>query len=285
MPDMRKHTAVIVLALATILVLAAVGRVGASPPTQGSCPGNLLANPSFEGGSRKTEGEGTSLSSAVADGWFPWFVRGNASANREPEFKVEQVAIGGDPYRIRSGGQSQKWFTTWATHTAGIYQKVAVPRGATVQLTIYAMAYSGEADGWNPEHNTFFSDPEKPGNYSLSVGIDPTGAAPPAVGAPPPDSVVWSPDTMTPDQWVPISVTAAAQGGAVTVYARGAPAWGVKHNDSFWDDACLVVVGRAAGSGAGSSSSAGGASARKASSAPRFNPMSLAVRGNHPIPR
>ena len=44
------------------------------------CSGNLLQNPGFEGRSHKTESIGTSLSSAVGDGWVPWFVRGNAIA-------------------------------------------------------------------------------------------------------------------------------------------------------------------------------------------------------------
>jgi hypothetical protein len=230
-------------AVAVALVLGHGAAVLAAPALQG-CSGNLLQNPGFDGGSHKTQSLGTSLSSAVADGWTPWFVRGNENVNREPEFKVEQVAIGGDPARVRSGGQSQKWFTTWATHTAGIYQRVNVAPGTRLQFTAYGMAYTGEADIFDGERKTFVSDRAKPGNYWMSVGIEPSGALPANMGAAPPDSVVWSERTMTMDEWVPMTVSGVARGSAVTVYLKGQPDWGVKHNDSFWEDTCLVAVGR-----------------------------------------
>jgi len=215
----------------------------AAPAGQAACAGNLLVNPEFEGGSRKTEGEGTSLSSAVGDGWVPWFVRGDARNNREPEFKVEQVRLGGDRMRVRSGTQSQKFFTTWGTHTAGMYQKVNVRPGTMLTFSIHGMAYSGEADGWNAEKGTFESDRVQPGNYRMAVGIEPSGATPSCMGCAPPASVVWSEPTLTTDVWVRQAVSVAATGGAVTVYVKGAPEWAVKHNDSFWEDACLVVGG------------------------------------------
>jgi len=211
---------------------------------QGACGNNLLANPSFEGGFRKTEAEGTSLSSAVSDGWSPWFVRGNETWNREPEFKVVIPGVNGDAYRVRSG-QSMKWFTTWGTHTAGIYQTVSVPAGSALTFSAWGMIYSGEDDGHRPDLNTYFSDPEKPGNYRIAVGIDPTGARPP-IGSHPPDSVVWSEPSMTTDQFVKLSVAARAAAGAVTVYTKGWAEYPVKHNDSFWDEACLVFGGAVA---------------------------------------
>ena len=214
----------------------------ASPSAQG-CAGNRLANPGFEGGFRKTESEGTSLSSAVSDGWFPWFVRGDATWNREPEFKVVIPGVNGDAHRVRSG-QSMKWFTTWGTHTAGMYQTVGVPAGSTVTFSAWGMLYSGEEDGHRPDLSTYLSDPIKPGNYRLAVGIDPTGAKTP-IGTHPPGTVVWSDSTMTPDQFVNLAVSTRAQAGAVTVYVKGWSEYPVKHNDSFWDDACLVVGGAA----------------------------------------
>lgn len=232
------------------LVIAVVAGLGlgtgvanAAPAVQSGCPGNMLQNADFDGPSRKTEGEGTSLSSAVSVGWHPWLIRGNESVNREPEYKVEQVAIGGDAYRTRSGGQSMKWFTTWGTHTAGIYQRVPVRPGSLVDFSIYSMIYTGESDGWNGETGTFFSDPIQSGNYRVWVGIDPTGAVPAGVGSEPPATVQWAPPSMTPDQWVRLSIQARAQGPAVTVYTKGQPEWSVKHNNSWWDDACLQVVG------------------------------------------
>lgn len=233
------------LALGAGLALAgpAAGQAEASPAVQAGCQGNLLQNADFEGGSRKTESEGTSLSSAVSSGWSPWFVRGDARNNREPEFKVEQAKIGGDRNRIRSGVQSMKFFTTWGTHTAGMYQRVPVKAGTPLTFAAHGMSYSGEADGWNAEKGTFESDRVTPGNYKMWVGIEPNGALPACMGCPPPDSVIWSEANMTNDQWVRQAVSAKATGPAVTVYMKGSPEWAVKHNDSFWEDACLSVGG------------------------------------------
>ncbi|RME49152.1 MAG: hypothetical protein D6791_01465, partial [Chloroflexi bacterium] len=201
------------------------------------CPGNLLANPDFEEGSRKTEDLGTSLSSAVGYGWFPWFIRGDQRFNREPEFKVEDATRDPLRWRVHTGYFSQKFFTTWATHTAGIYQTVAVRPNSVVNFSIWVQIYTGEADGWDGEK--FRSDPDAPGNYRASIGIDPFGNTPAGVGAPPPDTVIWSEPIMTYDDWTQLSVQAVAQTDHVTVYTRGQPEFSVKHNDSFWDTACL----------------------------------------------
>jgi hypothetical protein len=216
--------------------------VQAAPVVPAACPGNLLVNPNFDGPSRKTESEGTSLSSAVANGWFPWLIRGNARFNREPEYKIEWTAIGGDPFRTLSGGRSMKWFTTWGTHDAGIYQRVPVKPGQTVDFSTYSMAYSGEADGWDETLHTHLSDANKPGKYRMYVGIDPTGATPAGVGAEPPSTVIWSEPSLTTDTWVPLHISTKATGPAVTVYAKGQPEFAVKHNDSWWENACLRVV-------------------------------------------
>jgi len=268
---------------AAMVAMTLVGGPSARPaqaaPLGQVCAGNLLQNPDFEGGSRKTEGEGTSLSSAVSNGWSPWFVRGDATFNREPEFKVEQTRIGGDPARIRSGSQAMKWFTTWGTHTAGIYQRVAVRPGTALTFSIHGMAYTGEDDGWDPVRNTFVSDPIKPGNYLMAAGIDPTGAVPP-IGSAPPATVIWSPGTMTYDQWVQLTVSAVARAGFVTVYAKGAPEWSVKHNDSFWEDACLRVgtLGEVAASGG-----PGAVVAPPASAAVAGSPLSAAGMEAPPV--
>ncbi len=205
------------------------------PASQGgTCPGNRLVNAGFEGPSRKTEREGTSLSSAVANGWYPWFVRGDARFNREPEFKLEDTSLSLTPFRAHSGRYSQKFFTTWATHTAGFWQQVAVPRGQTVNFSIWVQLYTGQADGFNGTE--FLSDPKEPGNYRAYVGIDPFGGTD-ALSP----NVIWSEPFMTYDTWTELGISAVALNDRVTVFTKGQPEWSVKHNDSFWDDACLVV--------------------------------------------
>lgn len=208
------------------------------------CPGNQLVNPSFEEGARLTESLGTSLSSSVANGWFPWFIRGDQRFNREPEFKLEDATRDPLRYRVQNGYFSQKFFTTWATHTAGVYQRAAVPPGSTVRFSAWVQIYTGEADGWDGEKHR--SDPDEPGNYRAWVGIDPYGNTPIGVGAPPPETIMWSAPTMTYDDWTQLSVQAVAQADHVAVYTRGQPEFAVKHNDSFWDTACLTVVGATA---------------------------------------
>ncbi|MBS1251292.1 MAG: hypothetical protein MAG451_00324 [Anaerolineales bacterium] len=216
----------------------------APPPLlQDSCPGNTLTNPDFEFGARKTENLGTSLSSSVAHGWFPWFIRGDQRVNREPEFKLEDATRDPLRWRVHNGYFSQKFFTTWATHDAGIYQRVPVRTGSVVNFSIWFQTYTGEADGWDGEKH--HSDPDAPGNYRTFIGIDPYGNTPAGVGAPPPDTVIWTEPMMVYDTWTQVNVQAVAQADHVTVYTRGQPEFAVKHNDSFWDTACLVVAGPA----------------------------------------
>ena len=72
-------------------------------------------------------------------------------------------------------------------------------------------------------------------------------------GAPPSANTIWSTpvteqDTRTTDadghaidDWALLTVTTVAAGPYVTVYTRGMPEYAVKHNDSYWDEACLIV--------------------------------------------
>ena len=239
-----RHAALATMVAAGLILGGpAATTVDAAPSLQG-CAGNLLANPGFDAGSYKTEHLGTSLSSSAGEGWTPWFVNGNDETwNREPEFKLNIPGLTGDAYRVRAGN-SMKWFTTWGTHDAGVYQQVRVSPGSTLTFSAYGMIYSGEADGHRPDLDTYFSDPEKNGSYRMQVGIDPYGNVP-AMGAPPPDSVVWSGEEFTPDVFVNQAISTVSRSGTVTVFTRGKAIWPVKHNDSFWEDTCLRYGGGA----------------------------------------
>jgi LysM repeat protein len=190
---------------------------------------NLLVNPGFEEGFQV---QGASEIS-VGNGWTAWWIQGGVAQTSEgywvrPEYKGEDSAVFG-PRRVRGGRFSQKFFSSYSTHDAGLFQAVAVPSGATVRFSVWVETWSSSED-----------DPDTivaPGNYFASVGIDPTGAADPTSPA-----VVWSEPVLSQNQWIPLSVTARAQAGQVTVFLRGAPQFRVKHNDSYWDDASLVTV-------------------------------------------
>jgi len=191
-------------------------------------PVNRLANPGFEDGFYKGESVGTSLSSWIANGWTPWSL----------------------------------FFTLWATHTSGFYQRVQVAPGSKVTFSIWAQIYTGQRElrsGGN-----YISDLDKPtkpsqegkrgpGEYKVYVGIDPYGDTPAAFGAPPSANTIWSDpviDFQTReidaagtqiDAWRKLSVSAIAQSDHITVFTKGQPKNPVKHNDSFWDDAILTV--------------------------------------------
>lgn len=250
---MRKHLPLILI---IILALLLPGNVLADGP-------NLLANPGFEEGFRKTEDMGTSGSSKVANGWYPWSLLGDESYNREPEYKVlRKSEISDGFYRIYAGEQSQQYYTSYATHTSGIYQRVAVTKGQLVTFTIWVQIYTGQQDLSIEKHP--LSDLHQPkteatraaglgaGDYKAYVGIDPNGGVPAAFGSEPPKSVVWSNallDTETrkkdsgghdTDAWTQMSVSVVAQTDYVTVYTKGAPVYRTKHNDTFWDEASLT---------------------------------------------
>ena len=190
---------------------------------------NLLANAGFE--------EGFNFQGApevsVGNGWTAWWVQGAPDRAAEgylvrPEYKGEDSALFGGR-RVHSGRYAQKFFSSFSTHDAGLYQVVAVPAGATLRLSAWAQTWSSSGD-----------DPDQivgPGNYFVSVGLDPGGATDPTAA-----SVVWSAPTLAQNAWVEVSVMARAQAAQVTVFLRGAPQFRVKHNDSYWDDVRLVTV-------------------------------------------
>ena len=217
--------------LATLLLALTLSIYGGAIPmaTQAAPPrqANLLRNPSFE--------EGFSLwqnirELQVANGWTPWWADQQAGdppwKNRRPEYKQATYPFAN---RIHSGASAQQYFTFCGTHVAGIYQQVAVPRGALVRFTIYGQCWSSQGD--EPISNV------DPSPMNMQIGIDPTGGTNPWSS-----SIVWSPPMSPYDQWALLQVEARAKGSMVTVFTRSAPEFPVKHNDVYWDDASLVVV-------------------------------------------
>jgi hypothetical protein len=194
-------------------------------PARADC---VLSHAGFEGGFTSRTGDEHVI---VANGWEYWYQDGphqQDGHNWRPTYREATIwDLGGR--RVRSGRSAQKFGTQHATHNAGVYQRVAVPRGSHVTLTVWAQAWSS-SDGDT-------STVSEPGNYRLYVGIDPTGgtnwAGP---------SVRWSEPRMEYNTWVQLSISAQAEADAVTVFLRGHPEFRVRHNESFWDDACLTVV-------------------------------------------
>jgi LysM repeat protein len=220
------------LHLLPILLLSMTWALPGSAAEVRAQEGNLLRNPSFEG----TYHAWSSIPEIqVADEWTPWWVAQQESdppeINRRPEYKRADAAL--YPKRVHSGSAAQQWFTFHATHIAGMYQQVSgIQPGKRLQFSIWAQAWSTSED----DPNVSIS----PGVINLQIGIDPTGDSNPWAG-----TVVWSGAYNVYDTWIPLSVEAVAQSGTVTVFMKSAPKYPVKHNDTYWDDAVLAVVGDA----------------------------------------
>ena len=190
----------------------------------------VLQNPDFE--------EGFSVRDAVevtvAEEWEPWWVKGTEEEQalgylRRPEYKPEERTARGGEGRVHSGSLGQKQFTTFATHTAGIYQRVPVVRGSTVSFSIWVYVWSSSKDDFDRSKGA--------GDYKISAGLDPFGGTSGTAS-----EVVWSTWVQQYDGWVKVRVQAVAQADQVTVFTRGQNGWRVRHNDSYWDDASLQVI-------------------------------------------
>ncbi len=214
-----KRGAILAATAALFLALGGLYRVAAQ------CPGNIALNPGFEEGfSERGAGEVT-----VANGWHPFYQDGPRVEEgffKRPEYKGEDASRFGTR-RVHSGNWSQKWFTTYGTHNAGILQQMSVPAGSMVTASVWAQSWSSDSDDITRSE----------GNYRLYIGIDPTGGTDFASG-----NVVWSAPNLTTDQWVQLSVQARAQGGTITVFLRGEPEFRNKHNDAYFDDVCVTYA-------------------------------------------
>jgi hypothetical protein len=205
---------------------------------------NLLVNPSFEGAysayTPETAQEqadcpvGVCSTAQVPNGWKPWWIK-ERPTDVNPEYKPAEFSN-----RIRSGSRAAQYFSFWSTHKSGLRQTVTVPENAEVEFSVWGFAWISEAD------DSSVSDYS--GTPNLRVGIDPTGGTSPYGPA-----VVWSDVRQVYDAYALFTVRAQAQGTQVTVFTYSAPDvnpaspdYGFKHNDIYWDDASLTVVGQGA---------------------------------------
>jgi len=183
-----------------------------------------IENASFDGAFVAYEGIGEL---SVADGWTPWWRQGTEDEvsqgfSKRPEFKAE-------PNRVRSGQTGQKFFTTFATHSAVLYQKVQALHGWKLTLSAFVQVYSVDADG------------ETQGGYGCQIGIDPYGGTDPFS-----EKIVWGDwasqyDNWDGDSWRQVIVQAEAVADVVTIFLKGQCDHRVKHNDSYWDDVVLTA--------------------------------------------
>lgn len=238
-----------------VVLLAGIGLLA----TAGDQPvlaqgGNLLQNPDFEGGfhafdpaehtwlalypsqredCKNSAGQYLQCNTAqVPIGWIPWWISQSEGdpdwKNRMPEYKPATA-----PYvnRIHSGSAAAQYFTFHSTHTAGLLQVVDVPANASLRFSIWGQAWSSASDA---EFSDF------PTAVNMRIGIDPTGGTNPYGPA-----IVWSDYKQPYDSYQQFVVEAQAQGNQVTVFTISSPDEARKHNDIYWDNAQLVVIGQA----------------------------------------
>lgn len=192
---------------------------------------NLLTNPGFEQPFTTLSG---SPPRQVAQGWTPWHIGGgqSASENIQPEYyPATDVSNGLGVPRIRGGGNAQQYFSYFATHDGGLYQRVTgVTQGVQLTFTAYIYVWSTTYDDVNRS--------ELPGGVVAQVGIDPTGGTSGESA-----NIIWSQAAVQYDAYNAYTVTATAQGTAVTVFVRTTVTEPVKNNNIYVDDASLMVVG------------------------------------------
>ena len=226
MPKEKRVRVLHWLSALLVSVLAVVAVIDVRPQAARAFQGqNLLQNPGFEEPYITINGD---AGLRVAANWQPWYKTtppGESSAiNARPEYKPAPST------RVRSGRAAQEYNTFFATHTAGVYQRVPVVANVDLRFSVYVYVWSS-ATFTNPDVS------EQPNTVIINVGIDPTGGTDPDS-----PTIVWSADAEYYDQYRELSVVARSKGTAVTVFVRTAPQGYVGVSNVYLDDAALIPL-------------------------------------------
>lgn len=232
-----------------ILVLALGGLGALLIPAASAQPaaqsGNLLENPGFE--EPFVEFVWADGSGWVASPWQPWYYNDEGAYYDAPEFKQAKIAY--DPYRVRSGTNSQQYFKDWARHLAGLYQVVNVPANSKLLFTVYGHAWSSFCDttdeGSKKDPKCDPRDSNKGGinPIAMKIGIDPTGGTDPFSA-----NIVWGEARGVYDNWEIFEVEATAKGSTISVWIYSTPEYPSAKINVYWDDAALVTTSGGSGS-------------------------------------
>ncbi len=214
----RRLLAAVLLLVMSVIIPAAYGQ------------DNLLANPGFEPPFEMVAGV---VPGQIAQGWSPWSV--TVGGSLAPEYYPASDTISGMGVpRILSGTDAQQYFSFFASHVGGVYQRVTgIAPGSTVTFSVNAWLWSSSSD--DPD----MSDPTA--NMTVEVGIDPTGGED---GASP--AIIWSAPSNVTDEFVLLTIDAVAEADAVTVYVRSTVNEILMNNVVYLDDAALNVTAGAA---------------------------------------
>jgi len=178
----------------------------------------MLINGDFEGAfTERGAGE-----VKVAEGWVPWW----HTTDTRPEYKRAGHEV--DAGRIHGGRSAQQWFNTYATHTAGIYQRVSgLTAGVDLTLSAWVQAFARNDDtDWR----------KSDGRYRMRIGIDPYGGLDPEG-----KDVVWSETVQPYDAYQRLEVATKARSDRATVFVWGQAEWKLRHVNGYVDDVVLTV--------------------------------------------
>jgi LysM repeat protein len=134
------------------------------------------------------------------------------------------------PSRKVAGDNSQKYFTFYSVHEAGVYQVVSgVKPGDRVRFSVFQ-------EGWsNSVNDPFKSDLGQRMNFQ--VGIDPTGGNNPWS-----PNIIWTAPAESFDKFTQFVVEAVAKNNIVSVWTKSKPDLPLQHVDVYVDEASLNVV-------------------------------------------
>lgn len=182
----------------------------------------MLKNKGFEGRFDNQDGINQII---VAEDWRAWWKEGQEDGrkNSRPEYKPAA------PYanRIRSGENSQQWFSWSAYHDAGIYQVVDdFTPGDKVVFSAWVQVWAVNKNN-RPAHN----------NIEIWLGVDQGGLTDPFS-----DEVIWT-DPIRPnhEEWMLFETEEIEVSRYATFFVRSRPQWPVRDNNVYVDDVDVVI--------------------------------------------
>ena len=187
---------------------------------------NLLTNGGFDGDFTTHDG---AEPRNVAAGWLPWHI---PPSDASPSFSNHDPYYDSESDRIRGrDGKAQKFFTLFATHQAGLYQKAPkLSSGKTYRFSVYGYVWSSSFEDARIS--------EDPGDVVLRVGIDPTGGTDGES-----DDIIWSTSaTFFYDAYRQYAVIATAESDSITVFIESTVGSPRANNYIYLDEALLEVA-------------------------------------------
>ncbi len=228
--------------VALVVALAALQTVWARPTAE-------LVNPGFEGGLVTPadecilwNGQTQGYSGAGPLGWTPYFrckrETDGEGINDGPEYTTMTAAV--RAYRVRSGDAALKYFTfARVQESAGVYQRVTVPDGQWLRFSAWVQLWTSQCLNDKLPDQTPPSSFMEPGNLEARVCVDTDGGA-----------LDWDAGTVCShwvrepawDKYVQLGVNAQAQADEVLVAINTRNQWRVRFNDTYVDDAELILL-------------------------------------------